>query len=70
MPAGIPSSGSCKIRLGSSRSDWVYVECETHTTEAAYVDTPEEAWAWEQAHRRDVAGGGVNVAGALVRPDL
>lgn len=70
--SGKPSE--CEIVLG-----WTYdqdglvdaviatcLPCEHSMT----VFTPEEAWAWEQEHRREVAGGGVNVQGTLVEPNF
>jgi hypothetical protein len=70
MPEETPLSGSCDVRLAGNHNEKVYVWCDTHpAVKEKYVDTPSEAWAWEQQHRREVSGGRDVSYGTLCVPE-
>lgn len=67
MPAEIQNSG-CDVRI-QSRGD-PFVICLTHNVKE-WINTPAEAWAWEQEHRRSVAAEGeIPRVGTLVEPNV
>lgn len=71
MPAETQSSGCEVVLMGGCSGDCcVLVYCSTHNT-TENVDTPSEAWAWEQEHRRSVAAEGeIPRVGTLVEPNV